>query len=354
MSITRRFSGKKTADGVELDIFTLRNSKGMSVEITNFGGTILSINAPDRNGQFDDIVLGFGNLEDYYKQGPYFGAIIGRCANRIGKSRFELNGVEYNLANNDGQNHLHGGIKGFDKVVWKAEPISSNGAEVLELSYLSRDEEEGYPGNLIVKVTYALTENNELRMNYHAVSDKDTVVNLTNHAYFNLSGHASGKILNHKLMINADRFTANDEESIAIGEIRSVTGTPMDFRSFKAIGDEIGSNYDQIVFGKGYDHNWILNVSGRKPEKAAEIIDENSGRALEVYTTKPGIQFYSGNFLDGSQIGKGGTAYEQRTGLCLETQYLPNSMNIEDFPSPILKAGEEYNHITIYKFSVLK
>jgi aldose 1-epimerase len=352
MSIIKKFSGK-TVDEKQIDIFTLTNRNGVSAEITNFGGIILSLKVPDKQGKLDDVVLGYENLEDYYKQGPYFGALIGRFANRIEKARFNLNGVEYKLAENDGDNQLHGGLKGFDKVVWDAEVVSNFGSECLELSYFSKDGEEGYPGNVNVKVTYTLTEDNAIKIEYYAVSDKDTVVNITNHAYFNLSGHASGDILKHKVMIDSNSFTASNENFIATGEIRNVEGTPMDFTGFKFVGERINSEYDQIIFGNGYDHNWILNVSGKTPEKAAEVQDEDSGRVLEVFTTKPGVQFYSGNFLNGSDVGKGGVPYNQRAGLCLETQYFPNSMNLKNFPSPVLKAGEEYKHTTIYKFSVL-
>lgn len=352
MSITKRFSGRQK-DGKNIDIFTFSNSKGESVEITNLGGVILSLNVPDRNGKFDDVVLGFENLEEYYVKGPFLGAIIGRFANRIGNARFTLNGAEYKLTENDGKNQLHGGLKGFDKVVWDAEIVNEGNKQALVLTYFSKDGEEGYPGNLTAKVTYSFTDNSEIVIDYYAVSDKDTVVNLTNHSYFNLSGHASGNILNHKVMINADRFTVTDAESIPTGENRKVEGTPMDFRSPKLVGEEINSNYEQLVLGKGYDHNWVLNVSGEKLEKAAEVIDEATGRVLEVYTTKPGVQFYTGNYLDGTAIGKGGVPYQYRAGLCLETQYLPNSMNIESFPSPVLKAGEEYRHSTVYKLSVL-
>lgn len=352
MSITKRVFGK-TTDGVSVDIFTLKNSKGVEVEITNFGGIVVSLKVPDSKGRFEDVVLGYDRLEPYLEKGPFFGALIGRFANRIENGSFELNGVEYKVAKNDGQNHLHGGIKGFDKVVWAAEIIEGD-KEGLKLTYLSRDGEEGYPGNLSVRVIYSLTEDNAIEIDYYAVSDKDTVINLTNHSYFNLSGHNSGDILNHKVMINADKFTVNDKYSIPTGEIREVKGTPMDFTTLTKVGQGIDSSYDQIVYGKGYDHNWVLNVSGKAPEKAAEVVDENSGRILEVYTTKPGVQFYTGNFLEGSYIGKGGVAYEKRSGLCLETQYFPNSIKHKHFPSPILRAGEEYKHTTIYKFSVIK
>ena len=348
MSITKRFFGT-TLNGEEAYIFTLMNSKGMSVKITNFGGVIISIEVPDNKGRFDDVVLGYDKLEQYFSQGPYFGAIIGRFANRIENASFKLNGIEYKIGKNDGENSLHGGIKGFDKVLWNAGIIDGE-KEALELTYLSKDGEEGFPGNLQVKVTYSLTEDNAIRIDYHAQSDKDTIVNLTNHSYFNLSGHNSGDILTHKIMINSDRFTVNDEYSIPTGEIRAVKDTPIDFTELTEIGKNIDSDYEQIVLGKGYDHNWILNINGKDTEKAAEVFDQNSGRVMEVYTTKPGVQFYTGNFLDGSYIGKGGTRYERRSGLCLETQYFPNSINNKHFPSPILRAGEEYNHTTIYKF----
>lgn len=346
MSITKKLFGN-TADGTPVDIFTLKNSKGMTAEITNYGGIIVSLRVPDKNGNFEDVVLGHDKLENYMRKGPYFGAVIGRHGNRIEGASFEINGVEYKLTKNEGENQLHGGITGFDKVLWEAEIVN----ESLELSYLSKDGEEGYPGNLKVKVTYSVTEDNELRIDYYGVSDKDTVVNLTNHSYFNLAGHASGDILDHKVMINADKFTPADKESLPTGEIREVKGTPMDFTVLTTVGKNIDSDYDQIVFGGGYDHNWVLNVSGKAPEKAAEVVDEKSGRVMEVYTTKPGVQFYTANFLDGTEVGKGGAVYNKRNGLCLETQYFPNSMKHKNFPSPILRAGEKYKHTTIYKFS---
>lgn len=353
MSITKRFFGK-TADGTSVDVFTLKNSKGMSAEITNFGGIIVSLFIPDKEGKIDDVVLGYDNLESYEKKGPFFGAIIGRYANRIGGSRFELNGVEYKLSKNEGENQLHGGIKGFDKKVWNAKITNKDGAEALELSLRSADGEEGYPGNLDVKAIYTLTEDNELVIDYHAVSDKDTVVNLTNHSYFNLSGHASGNILHNKLMIKADKFTPTDKYSIPTGEIAEVKGTPMDFTSMKPVGQDIDADFEQIKFTKGYDHNFALNTNGNLKEKACEVVDEKSGRIMEVYTTKPGVQLYTANFLTGEDIGKGGVPYYKNAALCLETQYYPDSVNQKHFPSPVLRAGEEYKHTTIYKFSVLK
>lgn len=353
MNIQKNHYGK-LQDGSPVDIFTLTNSNGMTVKIINYGGTIVSIEVPDKNGKTDDVTLGFDTLEEYCKFSNYFGALIGRHANRIENSKFELNGTVYQLAANDGKNHLHGGNKGFDKVVWQAEIVDlADGGQSLQLLYTSPDGEENYPGNLDVKVLYTLTEESELKIEYHAVSDKDTVVNLTNHAYFNLSGHASGDVLDHELKINADRFTVVNDECIPTGEICDVKDTPMDFTELTRIGNGINSTNEQIACGKGYDHNWILNVSGRTPEKAAEVFDPKTGRLMEVYTTKPGIQFYSGNFLKNTP-GKGGAVYDYRGGLCLETQYFPNAMEHKHFPSPILKAGDEYKHTTIYKFSCAK
>lgn len=349
MSITKRFYGK-TKEGVGVDLFTLSNSKGMVAEIINYGGIIVSLLVPDSNGRVDDVVLGYDKLEDYMKKGPYFGALIGRHANRIENAVFQLNGIEYKVAKNDGENHLHGGLVGFDKVLWQAEIIMKNEYECLMLSYTSKDGEENYPGKLDVKVIYTLTEDNALVLDYSAVTDKDTVVNLTNHSYFNLSGHASGDILKHEVMINADAFTVVDKYSIPTGEIRAVKDTPMNFTSLTPIEKGIYSEYEQIVFGGGYDHNWVLNVSGTSPEKAAEVYDASSGRVMEVYTTKPGIQLYTGNMLEGPEIGKAAAIYKKRSGLCLETQYFPNALKHKHFPTPILKVGGQYKHITIYKF----
>lgn len=342
----------KTNDGIESKIFTLKNSNGMEARITTYGATVVSLTAPDKNGNFDDIVLGYDTLDGYLKGDKFFGALIGRCGNRIKHGKFKINGTEYSVATNDGLNHLHGGIIGFDKVVWTANYINHR-ANTLKLTYISNDGEEGYPGNLNVTVTYTLSEDNALSINYKAISDKDTIVNLTNHSYFNLAGHASGDILNQNLMINSDKFTVNDKYSIPTGEVKDVAGNPMDFRNLTPIGKNINATYyDQIVFGSGYDHNWILNTDGNISDKAAQLVDESSGRVMDVYTTTPCVQFYSSNFLDGSDIGKGGFSYDKRAGVCLETQYVPNAINIDKFDSPILKAGEEYNHTTIYKFSI--
>jgi aldose 1-epimerase len=338
--------------GKEVYIYTLKNTNGMKIEIATYGGTIVSALVPDKNGQFHDVILGYDNLEAYLHGDKYFGALIGRFGNRIQYGKFTLNDKEYSLAQNNGENHLHGGLKGFDKVIWDAKIIEDE-SNTLELSYLSADGEEGYPGNLNAKVKYVLTEDNALEINYFATTDKDTVVNLTNHAYFNLSGHSSGDVLNQKLMINADKFTANDQYSIPTGDIVNVENTPMDFRALTPIGKNINSDYEQIAFGNGYDHNWVLNTSGSVDIKAAQAVDENTGIVMDVYTTTPGVQFYSANFLDGSDIGKNNAVYNIRNAFCLETQYFPNSINCSNFKSPILKANEIYKHKTVYKFSTL-
>ena len=332
-------------------LFTIKNSKGMVAQITSYGATLVSLVVEGNNGQFDDVVLGYDKLESYLKYKNFFGATVGRIANRIENSSFELNGVQYNVAKNEGENHLHGGIVGFDKVIWEEKLQEKESNECIEFSYHSKDGEEGYPGNLDVRVKYTVTEDNELKIEYFAISDKDTIVNLTNHSYFNLTGQGSGDVLKHKIMINADKFTVNDKYSIPTGEILEVDNTPMDFKKLTYIGENIDSDYEQIIFGSGYDHNWIINNSGKKLEKAAEVHDEKSGRVMEVYTTKPGIQFYSANFLTGLEPGKGGSTYVKRGAFCLETQYFPNAINTPNFPSPILKAENKYEHCTIFKFS---
>ncbi len=342
----KRIFGKIPGEG-EAWLYTLRNKNGMKAEITNYGGIVVSLYVPDSNGKLDDVVLGFDSLESYIGSSPYFGAIVGRHANRIENARFELNGKEYNLLKNNGNNHLHGGAKGFDKVFWT---VVDQGADMLKLFYRSADGEEGYPGNLDVTVTYKITDDNGLSIDYHAVSDADTVVNLTNHSYFNLSGHGNGDITNHRIKINADKFTVNNEECIPTGEILSVSGTPMDFTEFKAFMPGLISGDSHIRCGRGYDHNFVLNVGGSKPEYAAELFDPASGRAMEVFTTKPGLQLYTGNKIKDGLPGKGGAQYGKWSGLCLETQFFPNAMKHKHFPSPILKAGREYHHTTIYKF----
>ncbi len=341
----------KTPDGAEVTLFTLTNSGGLKAEIIDLGGIITKLFVPDNKGKLDDITLGCEGVDNYLSYSPYFGALIGRYSNRIEDARFELNGKEYTLYKNDGKNHLHGGLKGFDKVVWKAEIIKKDGVESLQLTYRSADGEEGYPGNLDVEVIYTLNDDNELVIDYSAVSDKDTVVNLTNHVYFNLRGHGAGEIGNHEIMINADSFTPINNEGIPSGEIRPVEGTPFDLRAMKPIGQGFASSYEQIVNGKGYDHNWVLNTAGDLSKAAAEAFEKTAGRVIKVYTTKPGIQFYTGNFLGEKGNYKEGVQYVRRGGFCLETQYYPNSIKHKHFPSPILRAGEEYKHTTVYKFS---
>jgi aldose 1-epimerase len=341
----------KTLDGREVFVYTLKNRTGIEARITNYGGIILSLLVPDRTGKLDDVVLGYESLRDYLKATPYFGALIGRCGNRIGKGKFTLNGVEYSLAANDGSNHLHGGLKGFDKVVWEVNEQSSVPGSSLVLMYHSKDGEEGYPGNLDVKVVYALNDSNELKIQYEAKTDKPTVVNLTHHSYFNLEGAGKGDILGHELFIDADRFTPVGPGLIPTGELRPVRGTPMDFTTPTVIGARIGEKDEQLKTGGGYDHNWVLNRRDAGLVLAARVYEKTSGRMMEVLTTEPGLQFYSGNFLNGTNIGKGGRAYEYRFGFCLETQHFPDSPNRPEFPSTVLLPGELYSASTIYRFS---
>ncbi len=351
MSITKKIFGKMP-DGTQVDIYTLKNSNNMSVDILNYGGTIVSILMPDKNGKIADIALGFDDIKRYMENDAYIGALIGRHGNRIEGAEFELNGKVYELVKNDGNNHLHGGTIGFHNVIWNAEIQEENGDQKLVLTHTSPDGEENYPGNLNVKVEYSLSEGNELKIDYNAVSDKDTVVNLTNHAYFNLSGHDSGDVLKHQIYINADKFTPVNDECIPTGEIRDVKGTVMDFTKLSSFSEGISSGDEQIVYGLGYDHNWVLNTKGNINEVACELYEPESGRAMQVFTTKPGMQFYSGNHLNANVelIGKNNTVYNKRTGLCLETQFFPNAMKHKNFPSPILKANETYHYVTIYKF----
>lgn len=349
MSISKNYFGT-FQNNVKVYSYTLKNSNNMSVQILTYGGTIISCKVPDKNGDFKDVVLGYDNLDSYLKGDKFFGALIGRFANRIEHGKFNLNGKEYSLQINDGLNHLHGGGHGYDKVIWNDEIKNDN---CLVLSYFSKDGEEGYPGNLNITVEYTLTEDNSLEIHYSAISDADTIINLTNHTYFNLSGHESGNILNHELMINADSFTVNDINSIPTGEIKSVNSSPMDFTALTPIGLNINSDYEQIIFGNGYDHNWVLNTNCDITKKAAQAISKDTGIIMDMYTTQPGVQFYSANFLDGSDIGKNNVSYNKRSGFCLETQHFPNSINCCNFKSPILKANEKYDQKTIYKFSTL-
>jgi aldose 1-epimerase len=338
-----------TPDGKKVNIYTLTNSKGCEVRITNYGGIVVSLKVPDRDGQLCDVVLGYDKLSDYIKNNPYFGALIGRYGNRIGNAKFTLDGKTYTLAANDGVNSLHGGKVGFDKVVWDAKEIREPGAVGLELHYLSKDGEEGYPGNLNVNVKYLWTNNNELKIEYAATTDKPTVVNLTHHSYFNLA--CKGDILGEELMIDADQFTPVDKGLIPTGQIISVKGTPMDFTKPTAIGARINDDYEQLKFGGGYDHNWVINNYTGKLKEVATLYDPTSGRFMEVFSTEPGLQFYSGNVLDGTITGKGGVVYKYRSGLCLETQHYPDSPNKPRFPSTTLRPGEKYASETIYKFS---
>jgi len=349
-TIDKCFFGK-TAAGVDVDIYTLSNGNGMRARIATYGGIVVSLEVPDRNGVFDDVVLGFDTLEEYERHSPYFGALIGRYANRIAKGRFTLDGRDYQLAVNNGKNHLHGGIKGFDKVVWSARSFIDERGANLELTYLSPNGEEGYPGGLQVTVVYALTHQNELKIDYTATTDKPTVINLTNHSYFNLAGAGNGDILGHELFINADNFTSTDPGAIPTGEIRSVAVTPFDFLTTTAIGSRIDNDDEQIRFGHGYDHNFVLNNSRNNLALAASVFEKTSGRVMEVFTTEPGVQLYSGNYLDGSLKGKQGKMYPRRSAFCLETQHFPDSPNQPRFPSTVLRPGDMYLQTTIYKFS---
>jgi aldose 1-epimerase len=333
----------KTDDGTPVDLYTLTGSRGFEVKVTNYGATIVSIKATDRQGKIADVVLGFDDLDGYLHRNRFFGSIAGRYANRIAKGKFYLGGRDYTLAKNNGENHLHGGLKGFDKIVWAGKETPTGVA----LSYTSKDGEEGYPGNLSVTVTYSVTDDNAVRIDYSATTDKETVVNLTNHSYFNLAG--SGTILKHEMMINADRFTPVDSGLIPTGELRPVKGTPMDFTKPVAIGARIDQKDEQLGLGHGYDHNWVVNGNPGTLRLAARVHDPASGRILEVQTTEPGVQLYTSNFLDGSIKGKGGQAYAARSGFCLETQHFPDSPNKPAFPSTVLKPGGRYTSTTVYK-----
>jgi aldose 1-epimerase len=343
-----------TNAGVAVDLVTLTGPSGIEVDISTWGGIVTRLLVPDRDGKLTDVVLGHERLEPYLAGTPYFGAIVGRYANRIAKGRFSLDGREYPLAVNNGPNHLHGGIRGFDKVVWTADPYVGEAESGVVLSYTSADGEEGYPGNLDAKVTYALTAGGDLRIAYEATTDAPTIVNLTHHGYWNLAGHDSGDILDHELMIRAGRFTPVDETLIPTGELRSVEGTPFDFRMPYAIGARIEAENEQLQYGGGYDHNFVIDGwSGDGALRPAAVLrDPESGRRMEVLTTEPGLQFYSGNFLDGSDVGKAGAVYDYRTGLCLETQHYPDSPNQPAFPSTVLRPGETYRSTTVYRFSV--
>lgn len=346
-------------DGRQVDVYRLTNANGIELQVTNYGGIILSLKTPNVAGEFDDIALGFDSLDaylsdEYQQANPYFGAIIGRYGNRIADGQFSLDGETYSLSTNDGNNHLHGGQQGFDKVLWQAEPFENDSGTGLVLRYTSEDGEEGYPGRLETEVTYTLTDDDELRVDYQAVTDKATPVNLTQHSYFNLKGEGSDTILDHQLMINAPEFTPVNETLIPTGELRSVDGTPFDFTQATPIGERIEQENEQLGFGGGYDHNFVLdrdNAAADGMVLAAKVWEPQSGRMVEIETTEPGIQFYSGNFLDGSLTGKQGQAYGHRSGFALETQHFPDSPNQEAFPSTILEPDATYRSSTVYRFS---
>jgi aldose 1-epimerase len=340
----------KMPDGAAVELYTLTNAKGMQAGIITYGGTVVSLTAPDRNGKYADVVLGMDDLAGYMKATAFFGALIGRYGNRIGHAQFTLEGKAHKLPANDGPNTLHGGPAGFDKHVWSAVPGSSADGETLELTYVSKDGEAGFPGTLTSKVVYTLTAKNELKIDYTATTDKPTVVNLTNHSYFNLAGQGEGDILAHEVMIDAARFTPVDSGLIPTGELRPVAGTPFDFTKPTAVGARIDAADEQIKFGMGYDHNWVLNKGAGGLTKAAEVHEKKSGRVMEVWTTEPALQFYTGNFLDGTLHGKGKT-YVRRGALCMETQHYPDSPNQPSFPSTELKPGATYHTTTVYRFS---
>lgn len=345
-----------TSAGVPVDEFSFTNSSQVEVRVITYGGILTAVNVPDRAGAVCNVALGFDNLKDYETHNPYFGCITGRYANRIARGQFSLAGKTYRLAINDGPNHLHGGKVGFDKKVWEVvREISAPGQEGVELHYLSPDGEENYPGSLDVSVTYLLTAQNELRIEYRAATDAPTVVNLTNHSYWNLAGEGSGTIYDHVLQLNADLFTPVDATAIPLGELAAVAGTPLDFRQPTRVGERIRSDHQQVVFGKGYDHNWVINrpsPADRSLVQAAEVSDPTTGRRMQVWTTEPGIQFYTGNFLDCSNYGPSRKAYRQADGLALETQHFPDSPNQPAFPTTVLRPGETFQSTTVYKFSV--
>ncbi len=348
----------KTADGKEVMLFTLKNANGMTMEIMSYGCIVTKLTAPDRDGKFADVVLGYNTLEEYIKATPYFGAIVGRYGNRIAHGKFTLDGKEYTLFCNNSPGDipcaLHGGKVGFDKVVWDAEPVSKPGVQGVKMHYVSKDGEEGYPGNLDVTITHSLTDKNEYRLDYELKSDKATPANVTHHGYFNLKGEGNGDILGHELLIKADKTTPVDKGLIPTGALKPVKGTPFDFTTAHTIGERVNADDEQMKFGGGYDHNWVLNSQDGSLASAVEVFEPTTGRAMEVLTTEPGVQFYCGNFLDGSNVGKTGKPYKFRNGLCLETQHYPDSPNHPEFPSTIIQPGKTYKSTTIYRFSTRK
>ena len=350
-TITKADFGK-TPEGQAVEIYTLRNSKGAEAAILTYGGIVQKLTVPDKNGKFADVVLGFDDLQGYIDKSPYFGALIGRYGNRIGGAKFTLDGKTYTLATNNGPNSLHGGLKGFDKAVWTARPMQTAQGPALILTYASLDGEEGFPGNLLVTATYTLTDDNALKLECTATTDKPTVVNLTHHSYFNLSGQGNGDILGHIVQINADQTTPVDAGLIPTGELKSVNGTPFDFRKPAAIGARINEPDIVLQYGPGYDHNWVINKPLGQLGLQARVEEPATGRVMEVWSDEPGLQFYAGNFLDGSIVGKGGVTYQIRTGFCMEPQHYPDSPNKANFPSVLLKPGQTFHNTIIYKFSV--
>jgi len=349
--ITGESFGSK--EGSQVELFTLVNAKGAEAKIANYGGIVVSLKMPDRSGKYGDVVLGFDNLDGYTnaayaKSNPYFGALIGRYGNRIGKAKFAIAGKEYKLAANNGVNHLHGGVKGYDKVIWQARPIEGD-EPALELKYLSKDGEESYPGNLDITAIYTLTNDNSLKVEFTATTDKETIANLTHHSYFNLAG--KGDILGHEVMIHSNEYTPVDSTLIPTGKLVPVKGTPFDFNAPTTIGARIGDNNEQLKFGKGYDHNWVINKPAGDLGLMARVYEPASGRVLEVLSTEPGLQFYSGNFLDGTLTGTGGWVYQFRNGFCMEPQHYPDSPNKPNFPPVTLKPGDTYRNTIIYRFS---
>jgi aldose 1-epimerase len=341
-----------TPDGAVVDLYTLTNAAGMRAQITNYGAIVTSLLVPDREGRLGDVVLGFDHLDGYLMKHPYLGAICGRYINRIARGRFTLDGVAYELARNEGGNHLHGGLRGFDKVVWKAAEVAAHGGAGLQLDYLSPAGEEGYPGTLQVTVTYTLTDRNELRIDYSATTDAATVLNLSHHGYFNLADGGAGDVLGHELIIDATHFLPVDASLIPTGELRRVQGTPMDFTQPTAIGARIEHRDEQLAHGGGYDHTWVVNGDPGQLRLAARAHEPTTGRVMDVLTTEPGVQFYAGNMLDGTVTGKGGTVYRRRHGLCLECQHFPDSPNKPQFPTTVLRPGQRYAQTTAYRFSV--
>lgn len=342
----------KLTDGREVYQYTLTNKAGVKVKIINYGATVTSIIVPDKNGKFEDVVLGYDSLDGYVKDNSFIGVIVGRYGNRIGKGKFKLDKKTYQLTINDGNNHLHGGKVGFHKILWDAKVVNDTSEPSIALTYTSPDGTEGYPGTVTVTVTYTLTNNNELRIDYKGTTDKPTILNPTHHSYFNLSGDFTQTILDHLLTIESDSITPVDKELITTGKFQSVTNTPFDFRNPTAIGKRINDKNEQLTFGKGYDHNWVLKNYDKNVRQVAELYEPKSGRVMIVLTDQPGLQFYSGNFLDGTIKGKSGISYQHRTGLCLEAQCYPDSPNKPNFPSVVLRPGEEYNQTTIYRFSI--